>query len=343
MRCRWLFAASVLVSPLAARADDVSAVKGKDTIEFIVIKASPEVVARYHVAPTDAKPFLYPILAPGGIPVTRSWPIEKGRAGETNDHVHQKSAWFCHGDVIPEGIELKIKSANKGDQGVDFWSEAKDKDGTPRHGTITCVKVSEPRPLANNAVKVVTWNEWKTPDGVKIMDEERAITFIDLPGGRLFAFDITLRATVCPIVFGDTKEGSFGVRVRDELRMAKEKDKLGGDGLLTNDAGKAGEKDIWGYPAHWCDYSGPLDGKTAGIAVFDHPGNPPAAWHARGYGLLAANPFGRNAAGFPSQKGKTDLVRIEKGKELKLKYAIYAHSGDAKSGKVAEAYEGFKK
>src|SRR5262249_53884644 len=131
--------------------------------------------------------------------------------------------------------------------------------------------------------------------------------------------------------------------VRDELRMEKKKDVIEGMGTLTNDAGKTGEKDIWGYPAHWCDYSGPLDGKTAGIAVFDSPRNPPAAWHARGYGLLAANPFGRNAAGFPSQKGKTDLVRIEKGKELNLQYAIYAHAGDAKTGKVAEVYEAFQK
>jgi hypothetical protein len=343
MCCRWLLAAVVLVTagshPRLAAAD-VSITTAKDAIEF---KAGSEVVAKYQHGPTVAKPYLYPVMAPGGIPVTRSWPIEKNRPGETNDHPHQKSAWFCHGDVIPEGIELKTRSANKGDEGVDFWSEAKDKDGNPRHGTIVCTKVGEPAQLAKNYAQVTTANEWRTPDGVKILDETRVLTLIDLPTGRLFVFEITLKATVCPIKFGDTKEGSFGVRVRDEIRMAKEKDKLGGDGLLTNDAGKAGEKDVWGQVANWCDYSGPLDGKTAGIAVFSHPGNPPAAWHARGYGLLAANPFGRDRAGFPSQKGKTDLVRIEKGKELKLKYAVYAHTGDAKTGQVAEAYEGFKK
>jgi hypothetical protein len=99
---------------------------------------------------------------------------------------------------------------------------------------------------------------------------------------------------------------------------------------------------IWGQPSEWVDYSGTVDGKAVGIAVFDHPGNPRANWHARAYGLNAANPFGREASGFPSQKGKTDLVRIEKGGELKLKYAVYAHAGDAKAGKVAEAYEVFK-
>src|SRR5262249_1989585 len=136
MHCRWLLTLTVCLAPGFARADDVTAEKTKDTVEF---KVGKEVVAKYHVGPTAAKPFLWPVLAPGGAPVTRTWPIEKGVPGdETTDHVHQKSAWFCHGDVIPEGIELKTKSANKGDLGVDFWSEAKDKDGKPRHGTIRC-------------------------------------------------------------------------------------------------------------------------------------------------------------------------------------------------------------
>ena len=94
----------------------------------------------------------------------------------------------------------------------------------------------------------------------------------------------------------------------------------------------------------WCDYHGTVNGKHVGIAVFDHPANAArAAWHARAYGLMAANPFGRGVAGFPSQKGKTDLVKIDKGGELKVKYAIYAHGGDTKAGKVAEAFEAFTK
>jgi hypothetical protein len=85
-----------------------------------------------------------------------------------------------------------------------------------------------------------------------------------------------------------------------------------------------------------------VEGKAVGLAVFDHPANPPASWHARAYGLNAANPFGRELSGFPSQKGKTDCVRIDKDGELKLKYALYAHQGDAKAGKVEEAFEAFK-
>ena len=118
------------------------------------------------------------------MPVTRGWPIVKGAPGDvTTDHVHQKSVWFCHGDVIPEGIELKAKTADRHGKGVDFWSEAKDKDGKPRHGQMTVVKVGEPKQVAKNHVSVETHNEWKTPDGVKILDEVRVIHFLERPRG----------------------------------------------------------------------------------------------------------------------------------------------------------------
>lgn len=325
-----------------ANAADVSIAVGKDAVAF---KAGNDVVAKYATAEAVAKPYLYPVLAPNGVGVTRAWPVEKGLPGETTaDHVHQKSVWFCHGDVIPEGIELKVKTTEKGGQGVDFWSEAKDKDGNPRHGKIVCVKVDEPKQVAKNHASVATYNEWRTPDGVKIMDEVRVIHFIDTPEGRLFEFDITLKATVCPITFGDTKEGSFGIRVHDALRPS-----LKAGATVTTAEGKTvvpPVKDnmaVWGQPAAWIDYSGTVDGKAVGVAVFDHPANPPANWHTRAYGLHAANPFARAGSGFPSQKGKTDLLKIAKGSELKLKYAVYAHTGDAKTGKVAEAFEAFKK
>jgi hypothetical protein len=334
--CRFLLLSAVALLARPAHAADVSAAKTADTVEF---KVGTEVVAKYHFGPTVAKPYLWPVMAPNGVPVTRAWPMEKGKPGETVDHVHQKSVWFCHGDVIPEGIELKVKSNEKGARGVDFWSEAKDK-----HGTIVCVKVEEPKQVAKDHVSVATRNLWKTPDGVVMMEEERTIHFRDLPAGRLFTFECVLHATVCPITFGDTKEGSFGVRVNDAIRT-----QLSTGGTVTAADGKtvsAPAKDnlpVWGQIAAWNDYSGTIDGKQAGIAVFSHPDNPPAAWHTRGYGLMAANPFGREKSAFPSQKGKTELLKIEKGKSLTLRYGVYAHGGDAKGGKVAEAFEAFKK
>lgn len=345
MRCRLLFAVGILAagsSPRLTGADDVSIVAGKTDIEF---KVGKSIAAKYHIDPAAAKPYLWPLFAPGDVRVTRAWPMQKGVPGETTDHIHQKSAWFTHGDVIPEGITLNVKSNDPHGKGVDFWSEAKQKGtGKPLHGSIVCVKVGQPKQVSRDHAEVTTWNEWRTPGGVKIMDEVRTLHLIERPTGRLFVFDCTLQASVCPIAFGDTKEGSFGVRVPDAFRT-----QLPTGGTVTAADGttiKAPAKDnlsVWGKPSDWHDYSGVIDGHAVGIAVFDHPRNASrAAWHTRAYGLMAANPFGRTGSGFPSQKGKTELVRIPKGESLRLRYAIFAHTGNAEAGKVAEAYDVFK-
>ncbi len=313
---------------LAADPSTVNFKQSKDKIDFLI---GTELVGSYHIGESVAKPYFWPLNGPGGVPVTRAWPMVKGKEGETTDHVHQKSAWFCHGDVIPEGVEIKTKI--KGVEGVDFWSEA------PGHGVIVCTKVHEPKADKDHG-QVTTLNEWRTADGVKLIDETRTLHLHALGDARLLVFDIDLQAAV-PLTFGDTKEGSFGVRVNDDLREALEKGKKG-TGRLENADGKTGEKEVWGQISNWCDYSGPLSGKTAGIAILSDPMNSLATcWHSRGYGLMAANPFGRDKSGFPAMKAKKELVKLAKGEHLKLRYGILLHAGDAKEGKVAETYQKF--
>jgi hypothetical protein len=160
----------------------------------------------------------------------------------------------------------------------------------------------------------------------------------DFGQARLLVVDIDLEARYVPITFGDTKEGSFGIRVNDLIREEK------GNGKIENAEGKVGEKDCWGRVSAWCDYSGTIDGKKVGIAILADPANPyPSCWHVRGYGLMAANPFGRDKSGFPEMKGKTELVKLGKGEHLKLRYGLLIHPGDAKQGKVSENYDRFVK
>jgi len=294
----------------------------------ITFKLGDKLVTRYHIAPAVAKPYFWPLLAPNAAAVTRAWPMENSLADDAKDHVHQKSLWFCHGDVIPEGVELKQKI--RGVEGVDFWSEA------AGHGKIVCVKVEEPKGGKGQG-SVVTHNEWRTADGQVILREKRTITLIDSDGAPLIVFDIDLHSDLCPIIFGDTKEGSLGVRVRTTMTEKP------GTGVLTNAEGKTTEKALWGIHSDWCDYSGPVDDKVAGVAIFADPANPAkSAWHARTYGLMAANPFGRAKSGFPGLAGKTDLVKLAKGEHLMLRYGVLVHSGDVKDGKVAEAFGRFK-
>src|SRR5476649_731510 len=142
--------------------------KDKGTFDFLI---GDELITRYHTV-GYSKPIFWPVNAPGDIPLTRNYPPPEGQA---KDHPHQKSAWFCHGDVIPEGMELKSKI--KGVAGVDFWSEAKG------HGEIYCTSLSG-LSLKDTAV-LTTQNEWRTAEGEKIMDETRVIRLYDLGKARL--------------------------------------------------------------------------------------------------------------------------------------------------------------
>jgi hypothetical protein len=295
----------------------------------IDFRSGTKLLATYRFGDDLAKPILWPLLGPSGEEITRAWPMRPAVAGGTVDHKHQKSAWFTYGDVIPEGMKLKHK--RKGVEGIDFWAEE------PGCGRIVCVR-SRDYSTENNRCAVTTENEWRTADGEKIMEEVRKIQFHNYETAQMIVVDIDLLAGVVPIVFGDTKEGAFGVRVADSMTEKK------GKGRLTNAEGKVGMSQCWGRVSAWCDYSGPVGGKTAGVAIFVSPSNPlPSAWHSRDYGLMAANPFARGKSGYPDMKGKKDLVRLAKDEHLKLRYALFLHDGDVRQGKVAEAYELFKK
>lgn len=322
---RLLIIAAVLLplSNLAAEPIDVEIKVEKSHIDFFT---GPHLISRYHIGQNVAKPYFWPVNAPGNVPVTRSWPMKTGDPMQTTDHVHQKSLWFCHGDVIPEGVTI-VHSSDKHVRGVDFWSEGKG------HGVIACVEVGKPE-----RGSIVTRNEWRDAAGTKILDETRTISMHRVAQGWLLTLECDLHASVCPLTFGDTKEGSMGCRVNDQIRLTAK----GEHSQLVNAEGKSGEKEVWGMLSNWCDYSGEIDGKVAGIAIFDDAKNEPrSAWHSRGYGLMAANPFGRAGSGFPGRKGDKELKKLAKGDHLRLRYGVFLHAGDAKDGKVAEAFAAF--
>jgi hypothetical protein len=332
-----LAAAAWMAALPAAEPDAVTIKVSDDHIDFFL--AGKALVTRYHKAATVAKPYFWPVNAPGSVPLTRSWPMEDAQPGGSTDHPHQKSAWFCHGDVFPQGMDLKATEKHGQSDSVDFWSEEKG------HGVIACTSVSEPKAEKGHGW-VTTKNEWRTAEGRKVLDETRTLHLYDFGDARLLVVESDLLASVVPLTFGDTKEGSFGVRINDAIREEIEigKKKVKGPGKIENAEGKVGESAVWGYPSAWCDYSGPIDGKVVGLAILTDPTNAYAScWHSRGYGLMAANPFGRDKSGFPSMKGKTGLVKLGKGEHLKLRFGILLHGGDAREGKVGEYYERFVK
>lgn len=321
---RILSLAAVLLFVTGAPAQDLSVKEGKGVLEFY---AGDKLITKYHHQ-GFAKPVFYPVNSPSGVPLTRAWPIEKGAKNESTDHPHQKSAWFTHGDIVAEGLPLKkLRTAVAG---TDFWAE-----GLNGCGTIVCTKAEVTKKEKDHIV-VVTANEWRTSDGEKILDERRVIHLYKLEGAWLIVSESDLSAPTYNIIFEDTKEGSFAIRINDQITEKS------GKGKIQNAEGLVGEKACWGKVSNWCDYSGVIDDKLAGVAILADPKNPhPSSWHVRGYGLMAANPFGRNVAGFPATKGRKDVVRLEKGQHIAFRYGILLHDGDAEAGRVAQQYSRF--
>ena len=152
-------------------------------------------------------------------------------------------------------------------------------------------------------------------------------------------FEITLYASNGELTFGDTKEGTMAVRLAETMRL---KGKVG-QGHIVNSAGVR-DGQTWGKRAEWCDYYGPVEGKTVGIAIFDHPKNPrhPTWWHVRDYGLFAANPFGQHDFEKLPDKTAGNLI-VPAGKSVTFRYRFYLHEGDDQQAKVAERYKQYVK
>jgi hypothetical protein len=257
------------------------------------------------------KPIFFPLRAASGTIVTRGYPMVPDVPGEAQDHPHHKGLWFTHGDV----------------NGVDFWSES-NKTGRILHRKLEVAK-SDPK------VGVLkSENDWVTPSSQVILKEVREVKIHSQAGVRVMDFDLKLTAASDPVKFGDTKEGSFGIRLAQPFS-----DKDGG--RMENSRGGIGEAGCWGKPAEWVDYSTKINGETVGVAIFDHPSSfrHPTHWHARSYCLFAVNPFGLHD--FYKDPTKDGSHTLKAGESLTFRYRVYIHRGTAQDAKIANQYKAY--
>jgi hypothetical protein len=285
--------------------------------ETLRVEVNGRLFTEYHFAGAPHV-YFYPLLGPGGTPMTRSWPMQEAE-GEERDHPHHRSLWYSHGAV----------------NGVDFWAE-----GT-NSGRIIHDKFLEVRDGPEMGV-IRSANRWVARDGELMLTDERVFRVYARPDTeRLFDFEVTLRAGEKDVVLGDTKEGSMSIRVNEAMRLTRPKNQRGSGHIVQS----TGVRDAatWGKRATWCDYYGPVNGKIVGVAIFDHPSNPkhPTWWHVRDYGLFAANPFGVHE--FEKQAPGAGDLTIPKLQSVTFKYRFYLHEGDETKAKVAERYQEYAK
>jgi hypothetical protein len=259
--------------------------------------------------------YFYPLLGPGGLPMTRNYPMKTDVPGEEKDHPHQRSLWYSHGAM----------------NGVDFWSES------PKAGRILHQKFLEVTSGRDQGV-IRSQDHWVGPDGKVVCTDERVFRVYARPNHeRLFDFEVTIKAPADhAVLMGDTKEGSMGIRLAETMRLTLPKN-VKGQGHIVLSTGLR-DQAAWGKRAAWCDYYGPVQGQTVGVALFDHPSNPvhPTWWHVRDYGLFAANPFG--VQDFEKKPAGAGNLNIPAGQSVTFKYRFYLHAGDEQQAKVAEHY-----
>jgi hypothetical protein len=272
------------------------------------------------------RPYLHPLRSASGRIVNRSFPAGQ-LPGETIDHPHHAGLFYGHGDV----------------NGYNYWAiqnvATPPSKASATMGRIVLKEVASIKSGKESGSVDVVFT-WLKPDGTPLLTETRRTTFHAHPELRIIDFDFDF-AAIDTVVFRDTKEGTFAMRVAsvlDEPPLKPKPGALAGTGKLVNAQGGEGERNVWGKRSEWVDYSGQLDGEKVGVVMMDHPGNPrhPTYWHSRGYGLHSINPFG--VSDFLNDKTQNGSLTVEPGQHVRFRYRVVIHPG-ATPARLAELYK----
>ena len=289
----------------------------------------------YQWLDTVYKPILYPILTASGNHVTRGFPIEP-REGERRDHIHHAGNWLNYGNV----------------NGYDFWGNGHEGKRSVNGGQIKHLGILKLSGGKGEGV-LLAKASWIDPSGKELLAENTEFHFIDRGSTRIIDRIVTLKASGGAVSMKDTKEGSFGIRVARQLELPSKQDltlkdakgnattvkRMENDiptGNYLSSEGDEGEG-VWGKRAKWMSLYGNIGDEKVSLVICDHPKNLsyPTYWHARGYGLFAANPFG--VKDFTNKKEELNYS-IPAGGTLKLRYRILISSGTQLSDKEINGY-----
>ena len=337
---RWAFvaivAAAVAVLPL--RAANGVEVKVNEAARRVDVTIDGKPFTSYIWPTTLKKPVLYPLRSARGTLVTRGFPLDP-RNGERVDHPHHAGLWLNHGDV----------------NGFDFWnnSDAIPAKQAPKMGTIVHRKILDTKSGADKGELAVE-TAWMTPDNTQLIKESTRFVFRGGADSRTIDRITTLTALDQKVVFKDNKEAMFGMRVARGLEQPADKpevftdasgkatavpvlDNTGVTGKYVSSEGKEGDA-VWGTRGKWTMLGGKVEGEPVTIAILDHPSNPgyPTHWHARGYGLFAANPLGDEVF-----KEKPFNLTLEPGKSVTFRYRVLILGGPSTPDRIERESQAF--
>ncbi len=271
------------------------------------------------------KPVLYPVHAANGTIVTRGFPLDP-QPGDPTDHPHHVGIWFTFENV----------------NGLDFWnnSYAIPKEKRHLYGWIRTNSVIVKSGSKKGSISYHA--NWTNQQKNVLLEESTQLEFSGTAHRRIIDRVTVLKADTT-ILFTDAKDGMYGIRLAHALQIPTNKDQefkddkgnvtvvKGGTDIIANgnyvtSEGRQGD-DAWASRGKWCKVYGKLGNDSISITIIDHPGNPnyPTFWHARGYGLFAANPLGEKIF----TNGKTfKNLQLKKGESVTFRFRIVIHEGD---------------
>ena len=244
------------------------------------------------------RPFFKNIRTLSGIQVTRNHPPIEGV--DDGDHASMHPGiWMAFGDI----------------SGSDFW---RNRARVVHERFIT--RPSGGKSFGSFSVS----NRFETTDGKLICRQVDTHTIRLAKGGWRLTYDCEFTGPD-DFYFGDQEEMGLGVRLATPLIEKK-------GGQIRNSAEQVSAKSTWGQPAIWCDYSGEIAGKWAGITIMANGKTPRVPWwHNRNYGLMVANQFGRKAM----KQGKKSQYKVKADSTLQLSFTVLIHEHE-NAAEVAE-------
>lgn len=281
------------------------------------------------------KPFLWPVYGPTGKAMTRNFPMREVdyEPKVQRDHYHHRGITFGH-----ESIAGFDTWAERGSFVDDAKSASKSETiqkriqtlGSIQHVAFTSLKTYSDKAVVSEKCSYVDAN------GKRLFSEERTLTFSATPETRSIDVDQDLIATDGDISIDDRKDAGLSIRVPSSMAVDSKQ-----GGKILNSEGVT-DKEAWSKAAKWCDYTGPVEDETLGIAFLNHPSSFrfPTRWHVRTYGLFTANPF----ASQQYDKNLPDAgVALKNGNRLKLRHRIIFHKGDVGAAEIEKMFEAYSK
>ncbi|MBX7168633.1 MAG: PmoA family protein [Pirellulales bacterium] len=243
--------------------------------------------------PEISRPYLCDVYTTGGFRVTRNHPPVAGQDPTDHDKFHP-GIWLAFGDL----------------SGADSWRNK---------AAIRQLEISEPPRVDSGVGAFEVRQEYRNAAGDQVLAEEACRREIRVRAeGWLLVWNSTFKPRGSEIVFGDQEELGLGVRLATPLAVKQ-------GGRIVNSDGLENEAQAWGKQADWCEYSGEFQGRRVGVLLMPDPNNFRRSWfHARDYGFIAANPFGR--AAFTG--GEPSRVVVRSGEAFSLRYAVLIFDED---------------